>query len=77
MVCDVKQTTDKNVKLEVCWESSVECANKASLVAERTCATVDGTAPSRVTIPTEKLKITGTCEGAKTGKLSNMTINAK
>ena len=75
--CDVKQTTDKSVKFEVCWDFAVECANKATLVAERTCTTVDGTAVSHVTIPTEKVKITGTCEGEKTAKLANMKIESK
>jgi hypothetical protein len=77
IACTAKQTTDKDVSFEVCWDFSVECANKASLVAERTCATLTGTAPAQVTIPTEKIKITGSCEGEKTPKLGNMVITGK
>jgi hypothetical protein len=72
--CDVKQTTTKDVTFEVCWDFSVECANKATLVAERTCTSVNGVAVAHVTIPTEKVKITGNCEGETKAKLENMAI---
>ena len=74
--CDAKQT-NADAKVEVCWDFSIACGNGATFVAERTCTPVNGLVVSRVTIPTEKIKISGPCDGTKDAKVTNLTVDGK
>ena len=70
-IAETKGTAD----VEICWEFKVTCANGATLEGARTCAKVKDGQTSNATIPTDKIKQTGACEGAKTAAVTNLTIN--
>ena len=72
-VAETKGTAD----VEICWEFRVTCANGATLEAARTCAKVKDGQTSNATIPTDKIKSAGSCEGEKTAAVTNLTINGE
>jgi hypothetical protein len=72
-IAETKGTAD----VEICWEFKVTCANGATLEAARTCAKVKDGQTSNATIPTEKIKSAGSCEGEKTAAVTNLTINGE
>ena len=74
--CVVAQAKGKS-EVEVCWDFKVTCANNASLATETTCAKVKDGGSTTVTIPTEKIKLAGDCQGDKKAGIGQMTINGK
>lgn len=74
--CAVKQTKG-TAKVEVCWDFRVTCASGATLEAERTCVNVKDGGATNVTIPAEKIKVTGACDGDKSAAIGNMTIDGE
>ena len=74
--CDAQQTKGKTA-MEVCWDFGVTCDNGATLKAERTCTTVEDGGSNSVIIPTDKIKIEGSCEGEMKAELANMEWKAK
>ena len=74
--CAVVQTKGKS-EIDVCWDFVLECPGGAKLEAERTCQKIKDGGARNVTIPAEKIKITGKCERDPRGQLFNMTINGK
>ncbi len=74
--CVVTQTKG-TAKMDVCWEYKATCANKATLEAPHSCGRVEDGGKNTVTIHTESLKITGSCEGEVTGAVTGLTINGE
>lgn len=72
--CAVKQSKGK-AEIEVCWQFVSTCANNATLETERTCAKLKDGGARNVTIPTDKIKVTGNCEGTPDARIVEMTIN--
>jgi hypothetical protein len=65
--------TQGTAEVDVCWESKIVCESGAKLGAARPCARVKNGGTTNVTIPADKIKITGECRGAKTGSVENLT----
>jgi len=74
--CTIAETKG-TAEVEVCWEFKVTCANGATLDAARTCAKVKDGQTSTATIPTDKIKVAGSCEGEKSASVTNLTINGE
>lgn len=74
--CAIKQT-EGTTKIEVCWDFTVTCANKAMLDVQHACAKVKNGGATNLIIPSDKIKMTGTCEGASEAAITGMTINGK
>ena len=74
--CTVKQVKGKS-EMEVCWQFKSVCANKASLETERTCTKLKDGGEKTVTIATDKIKISGACEGQPNATIEGMTINGQ
>jgi hypothetical protein len=74
--CSVTQTKGK-AEIEVCWNYKAECANKSTLEAPKMCAKVKDGGSATASAPADKLTISGACEGAAKGAVTNMTINGE
>ncbi|HEU4727087.1 MAG TPA: hypothetical protein VFT22_04340 [Kofleriaceae bacterium] len=73
VVCRVEETRG-TIDVRVCWDFKLTCDNGATLTADRACAHVADGKTTTVTLGTDKLKLTGTCEGEKHGSLEPITI---
>jgi hypothetical protein len=71
--CTVTQTKGTS-EMEVCWDFHVTCANAATLDAHG-CGKVEDKGTTNVTIPTDKIKVSGNCDGNPQAVVQNMTIN--
>jgi hypothetical protein len=74
--CAAKQTKGRSA-IEVCWDFSVTCANNATLEATHICQKLQDGGARNVVVPTEKLKMSGACDGEAKGAVTNLTINGK
>jgi hypothetical protein len=74
--CALKQTKGTS-EIDVCFDFSVTCTNGATLEAERVCQKLQNRGARNVTVPIDKIKMSGACEGEATGAVTNMTINGK
>lgn len=71
--CQVTQTKGTS-EMDVCWDFKVKCANAATLDAHG-CQKVKDKGTATLTIPTDKIKVNGTCDGSPQAEVVNMTIN--
>lgn len=74
--CSVAQTKG-TAEIEVCWEFNVACANGARLDTAPTCTKVKDGQTATVTIPADKIKVAGDCQGEMKPSLTNTTLNGK
>jgi hypothetical protein len=74
--CSITQTKGTS-EIEVCWHYKAECANKSTLEAPKMCAKVKDGGSTTASTPADKLTISGPCEGAAKGAVTNMTINGE
>jgi hypothetical protein len=73
--CTITQTKG-DAEMEVCWDFKVTCQNNSTLEAHG-CAKVKDKGTVPLTIPVDKLKISGPCDTVKEATVSNMTIDGK
>lgn len=74
--CAIKQTSG-TAKMEVCWDFTVTCSNRAWLEVVHACAKLKDGGATNARIPTDKIKVTGTCEGPTNGAITDLMINGK
>jgi len=74
--CALKQTKGTS-EMDVCFDFSVTCKNGATLEVEHVCQKLKNRGARNVTVPDDKIKISGACEGDANGAVTNMTINGK
>ena len=74
--CVVAQTKG-TAEVEACWDFKVTCAVSGAIEAPRTCAKIKGGETTTVTIPTDKIKVSATCEGKQEQGNANLTINGE